>query len=124
MTSDDPHKHNGILAALDTNDLEELRPSLRLVELKRGTPLYEPDMPIHQVFFPHSCVVSMVAVMRDGRIAETATLGREGSTGSEAVLGNADTATSRCLVQVSGKASEAPLSALRSLFMQSSHAHR
>ena len=51
--------------------------------------------------------------MHDGRMAETGTLGREGFTGSETMLGNDDTATGRCIVQVPGKASQLPLEALR-----------
>jgi CRP-like cAMP-binding protein len=62
--------------------------------------------------------------MRDGRVAETGTIGREGFTGSETILGNDDRANSRCLVQVSGTASKVPLSRLRAFLDERSHAHQ
>jgi hypothetical protein len=50
---------------------------------------------VEQIYFPHNAVISLVAMMQDGRTAETGTLGREGFTGSETMLGNNSTATSR-----------------------------
>jgi hypothetical protein len=75
--------------------------------------LYEAGKPVEHIYFPHNSVVSLVAVMRDGRFAETGTIGREGFTGSETILGTDDTANSRCLVQVTGTASKLPLGTLR-----------
>jgi CRP-like cAMP-binding protein len=75
--------------------------------------LYEAGGRIDQIYFPHNAVISLVAMMQDGRIAETGTLGREGFTGSETMLGNDNTATGRCIVQVPGKASRLPLITLR-----------
>jgi hypothetical protein len=93
--------------------LERLRPSLEVVQLEHETLLYEAGGRVDQIYFPHNAVISLVAMMRDGRIAETGTLGREGFTGSETMLGNDDTATGRCMVQVPGKASRLPLGTLR-----------
>jgi len=113
MNTEDPHTRNGLLAALPTEDLKLLRPLLEVVELEHEKLLYESGGHIEQVYFPHNAVISLVALMQDGRLAETGTLGREGFTGSETMLGNESTATSRCIVQVAGKASRLPLSALR-----------
>jgi len=113
MNAEDAHTRNGLLAALPAEDLEQLRPILQVVGLKHEMVLYEAGGRIDQVYFPHNAVVSLVAKMQDGRLAETGTLGREGFTGSETMLGNDNTATSRCIVQVPGRASRLALADLR-----------
>ena len=118
------HGHNGLLAAFNRDDWEFLRPFLEVVELKRGTVLYEAGDPVETVYFPHNAVVSLVAVMNDGSVAETGTIGREGFTGSETILGNIDAANSRCLVQVAGTASKVPLSTLRNFLDEQAHARQ
>jgi CRP-like cAMP-binding protein len=124
MGLDDPHGRNGLLAALDSDEWEQLRPSLDVLQLERGAVLYDAGQPVEHIYFPHNAVVSLVAVMRDGSVAETGTIGREGFTGSETILGNDDRANSRCLVQVSGTASEVPLNLLRAFLDERPHARR
>jgi CRP-like cAMP-binding protein len=60
--------------------------------------------------------------MGDGRIAETGTVGREGFTGCDTLLGNDSTSTSRLIVQVPGWASRTQRAALRELMETSPHA--
>jgi CRP-like cAMP-binding protein len=55
------------------------------------------------VFFPESGVVSVVAVYADGKVIEMATIGREGCTEVQAVLG-AKASSARLLVQIPGNA--------------------
>jgi CRP-like cAMP-binding protein len=124
MGLDDLHGRNGLLAALDSDESEYLRPTLDVLQLERGAVLYEVGQPVEHVYFPHNAVVSLLAVMRDGRVAETGTIGREGFTGSETILGNDDRANSRCLVQVAGMASRVPLSTLRALVNERPHARQ
>jgi hypothetical protein len=124
LVPEDSHKQNGILAALGASNLEELRPSLEVNELVRGGVLYEAGNPVEHIYFPPNSVVSLVAVMRDGRVAETGTIGREGFTGSETILGTDDTANSRCLVQVTGGASKLPLSTLRAFLEEGRNARQ
>jgi CRP-like cAMP-binding protein len=124
MSEDDLHGRNGLLAALDSDDWEYLRPALDVLQLERGAVLYEAGKPVRHIYFPHNAVVSLVAVMRDGRLAETGTVGREGFTGSETILGNDDTANSRSLVQVAGTASKVPLSTLRAFLDERPHARQ
>ena len=45
------------------------------------------DSSLDHVFFPDSGVVSVVAVYADGSIIEMATIGREGCSGVQAILG-------------------------------------
>src|SRR5262245_54331752 len=124
MNIDDLHGRNGLLAALDSDEWQKLRPALQVVELERRTLLYEAGRAVDQIYFPHNAVVSLVAVMRDGRVAETGTVGREGFTGSETILGNDNTANSDCLVQVTGAASKMPLSCLRAFLEERPHARQ
>jgi len=104
---------NHLLAALESRQQEKLQPEV--VEFARGAVIYEMGQPVQELYFPHNALVSLVSVMRDGRIAETGTVGREGYTGSEAVFADDDKATSRCLVQIAGKASKVPLGIVRGM---------
>ena len=61
------------------------------------------DSSLDQVYFPNNGVVSAVAVYADGAIIEMATIGREGCTGVQAVLG-AESSSIRLLVQLPGDA--------------------
>ena len=61
------------------------------------------DSSLDHVFFPDSGVVSVVAVYANGSVIEMATIGREGCTGMQAVLG-AKSSSARLLVQIPGTA--------------------
>jgi CRP-like cAMP-binding protein len=63
------------------------------------------DDPIDHVFFPNSGVISVVAVYADGNVIEMATIGREGCTGVQALLG-AKRSSARLLVQIPGSAAK------------------
>jgi CRP-like cAMP-binding protein len=61
------------------------------------------DSPLDHIYFPDSGVVSVVAVYVDGSIIEMATIGREGCTAVQAILG-AKSSSVRLLVQIPGSA--------------------
>jgi CRP-like cAMP-binding protein len=63
------------------------------------------DSSLDHVFFPDSGVVSVVAVYGDGSVIEMATIGREGCSGVQAVLG-AKSSSVRLLVQIPGSATK------------------
>jgi CRP-like cAMP-binding protein len=65
----------------------------------------EADSSLDHVFFPDSGVISAVAVYADGSIIEMATIGREGCTAVQAVLG-AESSSIRLLVQLPGGAAK------------------
>jgi CRP-like cAMP-binding protein len=48
--------------------------------------LFEPDDKVDHVYFPHSGMISLLAVMQDGKGIETGTVGREGVVGAMAGL--------------------------------------
>jgi hypothetical protein len=87
MTPTSTWPRNRLLLALPPRNLNQLLPELSYVECKRQQVLIDADSALDNVFFPDSGVVSVVAVYPDGSIIEMATIGREGSTGFQAVFG-------------------------------------
>jgi len=70
------------------------------------------------VHFPHTAVIVLLAVMRDGRMVETATIGRSGVIGGIAGFGQWR-AFARVVVQVSGTAARIPSSQFRAAIRHS-----
>jgi CRP-like cAMP-binding protein len=96
---------NRLLLALPSSDLQELMPELEQIRCEREHILMDADSSLDHVFFPDSGVVSAVAVYADGSIIEMATIGREGCTAVQAVLG-AESSSIRLLVQLPGGAAK------------------
>jgi CRP-like cAMP-binding protein len=96
---------NRLLLALPPSHLKRLMPELEHFECQSGHVLVDADSSLDHVFFPDSGVVSVVAVYEDGNIIEMATIGREGCTGVQAVLG-AKNSSVRLLVQIPGSAAK------------------
>lgn len=94
---------NGLLDRVPPHEQSALLPYCEEVELRSGDLLYQPRDPLTHVYFPLSGMVSLVAVMHDGRAVETMTIGREGVVATSA-SGYIDPAFSRFLVQVPGTA--------------------
>jgi CRP-like cAMP-binding protein len=98
---------NRLLIALPPRNLKAIMPELEHIECRRQQVLIEADGCLHDVFFPDSGVISVVAVYPNGSIIEMATIGREGSSGFQAAFG-ARTSSARLLVQVPGTAARMP----------------
>ena len=96
---------NRLLLALPSSNLKRLMPEFEHIRCERGQVLMNADGPLDYVYFPDSGVVSVVAVYSDGSIIEMATIGREGSTGMQAVFG-AKTSSIQLLVQIPGSAAK------------------
>src|ERR1700736_5148747 len=96
---------NRLLLALPSADLKQLMPELEHISCHREQVLMDADSPLDHVFFPDSGVVSVVAVYADGNIIEMATIGREGCTAVQAVLG-ATSSSIRLLSQLPGGAAK------------------
>lgn len=98
------HRHsNRFLASLPPHDFAMLAPHLRTIALERRVLLHDTGDEIEHVYFPHTGMVSMVAVMQSGATVETATIGRGGVIGASAGLG-ARLTTARAVVQLPGTA--------------------
>jgi CRP-like cAMP-binding protein len=78
---------NKLLASLPRDDFDRLLPHLTSVQLAQGLVLNETGNEVDQVYFPHSGMLSLLAVLRNGKAIETATVGREGVVGAMAGLG-------------------------------------
>ena len=78
---------NTLLAALPRDHFDRLLPNLSTVVLQQGVVLYESGDEVDQVYFPQYGMLSLLAVLRDGKAIETATVGREGVVGAMAGLG-------------------------------------
>ena len=96
-------KPNRFLAALPPHDFSLLAPHLRTIALERGVMLHDVGEEIEHVYFPHTGMVSLVAVMQSGATVETATIGRGGVIGASAGLG-ARWTFGRAVVQLPGAA--------------------
>src|ERR1700675_1449918 len=90
---------NRLLLALPASTFRLLLPELEQVRCEREQILMEADVSLAPIFFPDSGVVSPVAVYADGSIIEMATIGREGCTAVQAVLG-AERSSIRLLLQL------------------------
>jgi CRP-like cAMP-binding protein len=96
---------NRLLLALPSSNLKQLLPELEQIRCQREQVLMDADSSLDHVFFPDSGVVSVVAVYADGSVIEMATVGREGCTAVQAVLG-AKSSSVRLLVQIPGSAAK------------------
>ena len=113
---------NRLLLALPSRNLKRLMPELEQICCQRAQILTDADSSLDHVFFPDSGVVSVVAVYADGRVIEMATIGREGCSGVQAILG-AKRSSVRLLVQIPGSAAKMSRVAF-TLAMQSMPAFR
>src|SRR5262249_54294418 len=96
-------RFNRFLAALPPHDFSMLAPHLRTIALERGVMLHDVGEEIEHVYFPHTGMVSLVAIMQSGAAVETATIGRWGLIGASAGLG-ARWTVARSVVQLPGMA--------------------
>ena len=102
------HRANRLLAALEPDDFAALEPHLEAVVLQQDQVLYEAGDPLRHATFPHDTVMSLGAVLKDGRSAEMAVYGREGALGLVGTM-VAQHAFGCCIVQASGTASRIEL---------------
>ncbi|MGZ5828291.1 MAG: Crp/Fnr family transcriptional regulator [Xanthobacteraceae bacterium] len=98
---------NRLLLALPPNYLSRILPALEHVPCERHQILLDADSSLDHVYFPEKGVISVVAVYANGNIIEMATIGREGCSGVQAVLG-ATVSSVRLLVQIPGSAMRMP----------------
>ncbi len=93
--------HNHLLAALPALVRQRLLPSLELCALPLGQVLYESGEPIHHVYFPIDCIVSLLYVTIEGNSAEISVIGNDGVVGIASFMG-ATSSHTRAVVQSAG----------------------
>jgi CRP-like cAMP-binding protein len=94
---------NHLLGVLPAEAAERLLPALELVDMPLGKVLYESGDEQRHVYFPTTCIVSLLYVMEDGASAEIAIVGNEGMVGVSLIMGG-ETTPSRAIVQSAGHA--------------------
>jgi CRP-like cAMP-binding protein len=94
---------NRLLAALPRAAYRHVLAEAAPVTLRFGDVLYEPGSIIRNVYFPSSCLVSLLTLVEGNRALEIGLVGREGMVGIPLALGVAVSAV-RALVQGGGPA--------------------
>jgi CRP-like cAMP-binding protein len=94
---------NRLLAALEPVDYDGLMAEAKVVSLKLNKVLYRQDQRIEAVFFPITCMVSILAGAGDTDLVETATVGNEGIVGAVGFI-QVETAVGQHIIQLPGTA--------------------
>ncbi len=89
------------IAALPAADRRRIEPHLNERPFEQGQMLYDAGEAVEEVWFPMSGVVSLMTILDDDRMIETAAIGREGLVGVTCGPMNAR-AASRAIAQVEG----------------------
>lgn len=94
---------NYLLSALPNDEYDRLRPAQDRVTFSLGDVIYESSGPLEYVYFPTTCVVSLLYTMENGSTAEMGLVGNDGVVGVALFLGG-DTTPNRAVVQIAGQA--------------------
>ena len=92
------HNANLLLAALPPQEMARMLPALDQVKVDVGAVLCEPGDTIHHIYFPHDCLISLMAVAEGRMTLEVGLVGREGMLGATVALGH-ETTQVRAVVQ-------------------------
>lgn len=112
-----PHDttQNHLLAAFPAAEYERIAASLELVPMPLGLVLSESGGKMHHVYFPTTCIVSLLYVLQDGSSAEIGVVGNEGIVGISLFMGG-ETTPSRAVVRCAGHGYRLPASTLQQEF--------
>ena len=108
---------NRLLGLLSADEYARLRSSIHRVTLGLGHVVYECGERVDYVYFPTTCVVSLLYTMRDGSTAEMALTGNDGIVGIALFLGGGNI-PHRAVAQIGGHALKMPARVLQEEFMR------
>jgi CRP-like cAMP-binding protein len=108
-------KQNQLLAALQDDSYERLRPHLELVAMPRGRALHDAGDRLRHAIFPTTSIVSLQHIMSDGASAAMAIAGNDAVIGVSLFM-NGGHATHRAVVQTGGHGYRLSAAALRTEF--------
>jgi CRP-like cAMP-binding protein len=91
---------NRLLRALPEMDFQRIVADLETIPVPARYVFHKHGKPISHVYFPNGGVASVTAVLSDGTMVETATVGDEGMIGIEAFFVKAPTAPGETMMQV------------------------
>lgn len=106
LTTHSP-RQNRILANLGTVEMARLVDDLELVTLASGQVIYQPGDQLAFIYFPTTCIISLIFSTENGSSAELAMTGNDGLVGIPLVLGG-ETTTYKMIVQSAGAAYRLP----------------
>jgi CRP-like cAMP-binding protein len=95
--------NNCFLASLPAKDFESVKELLDFVELETETVLWRSDEKGRFLYFPTTCLISLLYDSDSGNSVSIATIGRSGLVGTNIVLGGART-PDKAIVQLGGAA--------------------
>ena len=101
MTEPHSPQQNHLLDALPALEFERLLPQMERVPMPLGNVLYESGGKLDYVYFPTTCIISLLYVMENGASAEIAVVGNEGIVGVALFMGG-QTMPNRAIVQSAG----------------------
>jgi CRP-like cAMP-binding protein len=108
---------NNLLTGLPRKVYHEILPALVAVNLDFGQLLYREGERMKDVYFPQSCVVSLLVAVEHGAALEVALVGRDGLLGVPLALG-AELSPVRALVQGAGAALRMSRAAFRAALQE------
>jgi CRP-like cAMP-binding protein len=107
---------NHFLARLNESDYDELMQEAKIVVLKFGKRILRQDDPVEAVYFPITCMFSILVTAGGKMQLEMATIGREGVTGAFEVL-QAQGAMGLNIIQIPGAAVRIEAAAFRKVML-------
>ena len=110
-------EQNGLLKALPPHTYARLLAELEPIQLAAKQVLWEPNAPIRSLYFPRTCVLSLIIPLEEEPPVEAATVGCEGVVGVPVLLGATST-SAQALTQVPGEAVRLSASALRAVLAE------
>jgi CRP-like cAMP-binding protein len=106
---------NRLLAALSAEETARITPSLEPVEMPLAHVVYESGRMLDHVYFPTTCIVSLMYVLESGASTGIAVVGTEGAVGISVFMGG-ESSPSRGVVQSAGEALRLPAAVVREEF--------
>lgn len=108
--------NNFILDNISPAARARLRRHLRHIKIDAQQMLFQEGDLLTHIYLPHEGLISLLTTLEDGTTVESVLVGREGSTGLEALLGSDSHALTQGIAQISGRAARLPLSLARAEF--------
>lgn len=103
---------NTLLSLLPDSEYDELWPYMELVPTRSSHVLFEQGQPLTHVYFPCSGAHSVLAVMKDGAAVEVGTVGNEGFSVIDILIGS-EVASETTVCQVPGESLRLPAAIFR-----------
>ena len=108
---------NSVLNSLAAAEFENIEKYLEKLEFLVGKVLYYPAEKLEYVYFPETCVISIVTVLENGDSVESGIVGSEGFSGA-AVIFHEEVSPLEATIQLSGELFRLPTAEFGKLFEQ------